>query len=112
MRVVIDANVLLSVALRPSTDPLLEALLARRFLPVTSEALMDELRGVLARPQCIRMLGVQRCRMLLAVIREAALIVTPAQRLAICRDPTDDQVLEAAVEGHVEYIVTGDHDQP
>ncbi|MBM3295750.1 MAG: putative toxin-antitoxin system toxin component, PIN family, partial [Candidatus Aminicenantes bacterium] len=31
-------------------------------------------------------------------------------RLRVCRDPDDDRILEAAVGGHADYVVTGDVD--
>ncbi|MBM3295822.1 MAG: putative toxin-antitoxin system toxin component, PIN family, partial [Candidatus Aminicenantes bacterium] len=32
------------------------------------------------------------------------------RRLRVCRDPDDDRILEAAVGGHADYVVTGDVD--
>jgi len=34
-------------------------------------------------------------------------LVTIAERIAECRDPTDDKFLELAVNGHADLIVTG-----
>jgi predicted nucleic acid-binding protein len=36
--------------------------------------------------------------------------VTPQAVIQACRDPDDNRVLECAVEGHAQYIVTGDRD--
>jgi len=36
--------------------------------------------------------------------------VTPQYRVTICRDPKDDIVLEVAMAGHADFIVTGDND--
>ncbi len=40
----------------------------------------------------------------------AAELVTITQRIAACRDPTDDKFLELAVNGHADLIVSGDGD--
>jgi predicted nucleic acid-binding protein len=32
------------------------------------------------------------------------------RRVSVCRDPDDNRVLECALDGHVEYIITGDKD--
>ena len=37
-------------------------------------------------------------------------LVTIAERVVACRDPTDDKFLELAVNGRAEVIVTGDLD--
>jgi len=36
--------------------------------------------------------------------------VVPARRIGVCRDPNDNMVLEAAVAGQVDAIVSGDED--
>jgi PIN domain-containing protein len=40
----------------------------------------------------------------------AAELVTITERIATCRDPTDDKFLELAVNGHADLIVSGDRD--
>ena len=37
-------------------------------------------------------------------------LVSPARRVKVCRDPKDDMVIEAALAGEAEYVVTGDED--
>ena len=37
-------------------------------------------------------------------------LVPIAERIAVCRDPTDDKFLELAVNGRADLIVTGDND--
>jgi predicted nucleic acid-binding protein len=41
---------------------------------------------------------------------DAAALVTIVERIAVCRDPTDDKFLELAVNGLADYIVSGDAD--
>ncbi len=36
--------------------------------------------------------------------------MTIIEKIAACRDPTDDKFLELAVNGHADAIVSGDHD--
>ena len=110
MRVVLDTNALLSALLGGRTRPILLALLRRRFTLITSDALITELRKVLGRPTWAHLLGTVDCRELLSLIHEAAIHVTPTERLTICRDPTDNAVLEAALAGSADVIVTGDAD--
>jgi len=37
-------------------------------------------------------------------------IQIPKALTAVCRDPEDNMVLECALEGHAQYIVSGDKD--
>ena len=49
-------------------------------------------------------------RLALAKLMAAAELVTITERIAACRDPTDDKFLELAVNGHADLIVSGDSD--
>ncbi len=40
----------------------------------------------------------------------AAVVVTPTETVAICRDPDDDRLIEAALAARADAIVTGDQD--
>ena len=91
MRAVLDTNVFLSALLRGRTTRLLlPALIARRFHLLASETLVAELADV--------------------VIREAATFVTPTRRVTVCRDPEDSALLECALAGRADCLVTGDRD--
>ena len=110
-RAVVDTNVFLSALLGGrGTLPVLEALVARRFSLLTSQPLLDELVALLSRPEWLRILEPARCREVLTVIREAATFVTPRKRLTVCRDPGDNVLLECALVGRADYLVTGDKD--
>jgi uncharacterized protein len=40
----------------------------------------------------------------------SAELVRITERIAACRDPTDDKFLELAVNGHADQIISGDGD--
>jgi uncharacterized protein len=46
----------------------------------------------------------------LARLVAAAELVSITERIAACRDPTDDKFLELAVCGHADFILAGDKD--
>ena len=110
LRAVVDANVLLS-ALRwgRGTRPILDALSTRRFRLIYSEAMFDELAGVLSRPAWRQAVASTDASEWLAIIRDAATFVTPRERITACRDPDDNALLECAV-GHADVLVSGDND--
>lgn len=41
---------------------------------------------------------------------EASILVEVTENITICRDPTDNMVLELAVSGKADVIITGDSD--
>ena len=79
---------------------------------VTSASLLDELARFLARPrlQRIRHYSESEAQLYLVMIQSRAQIVPTTGHLKICRDPTDDELLEAALTGEAEYLVSRDAD--
>jgi putative PIN family toxin of toxin-antitoxin system len=71
---------------------------------------ISELDEVLRRPKFNRYLReVERLLFLAAFIRDSK-IVDLTERVAECRDPKDDRILELAVSGNAVCIVSGDSD--
>jgi uncharacterized protein len=114
MRAVIDTSILVRAVIKPSgsVGPVLTHVRDERYTLVYSEPLRLEYAGVLQRPR-IRM----RYRVTESVIAATlALIVlkgelvVPDQQVTVCRDPKDNMVLEAALAGKVDVIVSGDDD--
>lgn len=108
MRLVADTNVLVS-AVEFLTDPpqWLYRLAAReRGTMLTSDALLEELGDVLARKFSWPDARVAR---VIAEIRDFAEVVEPSERVSdVTDDPSDNRVLEAALAGQADVIVSGD----
>jgi putative PIN family toxin of toxin-antitoxin system len=110
MRVVVDTNVLVSAALRQQSMPGMAALLVeRRGGLLKSIATEQQLFEVVARPRLASLIDPETQAWLRKLIA-AAELVTITERIAGCRDPTDDKFLELAVNGHADLIVSGDGD--
>jgi uncharacterized protein len=75
------------------------------FTLVTSKAIPIELEGVLSRK-----LDWEQSRLTSTIsrIKSISEMVIPRLPIAACSDPDDDRILEAAVEGRAEVIVSGD----
>jgi putative PIN family toxin of toxin-antitoxin system len=74
-----------------------------------SAATEKQLLDVLARPH-IAAVATVSFRENIAVLLAAAEPVEIVERIAACRDPTDDKFLELAVNGRADVIVSGDGD--
>lgn len=113
MDAVLDTNVVISSLISISGPPvdILDAWRERSFVWVTSEELIRELERVLERPHVRKYVRSDEGEEFLRLIRQLARIVLPAQRIDFLTvDPDDNRVLEAAVEGKADYIVSGDSD--
>lgn len=113
MRAVVDTNVFVSAILSRSSPPgrILDAWEGRKFQIVISDELFAELERVMSRPRIIRRVQKPSSQIaeFLSMIRTRAEVVRPQERLDVVQqDPSDNRVLEAAVEGQADYIVSGD----
>ena len=77
---------------------------------VTCEPLLDELRDVLARSDKPFRLSETEADKLINDVRSYVRLVAPTRKVDVCRDPDDNLVIECALAGGTQYIVTGDPD--
>jgi uncharacterized protein len=108
---VLDTNTLVSAFLFPESLPgsALNFVLDRHRLLMSLEV-AAELMEVLARTKFDRFLSQQRREELLIGTIRASDFVVPTTTVTICRDASDNKILELAVEGRGSAIVTGDKD--
>ena len=110
MRFVIDTGVLISAALKADTAPSMAVQRAvRSGVLLKSSATEAESLEVIARPYLAQVIAAP-ARARLVELMQAAELVTVTERIAACRDVKDDKVLELAVNGRADLILTGDAD--
>jgi putative PIN family toxin of toxin-antitoxin system len=107
MRVVADTNVFLSALLFGGLPgEFLDLALRRKFALVTSKALLDELDEKLRAKFAV---SDGDARTIRAKLEASAAVVNPSFSLnAVPDDPDDNCVLECALAGNADYIVSGD----
>jgi putative PIN family toxin of toxin-antitoxin system len=116
LRVVADANVLISAALARSPEApsvlVLDAALDGRVELVTSPLLLREIASVLARPRLRTYLSLDEADRFSADLAvQTVLIADPSGTAqAICRDPHDDYLVALAHAANAQVLVTGDLD--
>lgn len=106
MRVLLDTNVIISAILFGGIPrQTLEAVLIGDLELVTSPALLTELESILVRKFEFRGTAAASVRSEMESIAE---LVEPEEIPPILRDVPDNEVVAAADEGRVNFIVTGD----
>ena len=114
VRALLDANVLVSAAIRPSGPPgqIIAALLTQSFDLILSPGIIEEVQIALTLPKIRKYLREpqEAARWLADIVALADLVQDTGNITGVCRDPADDVVLAAAVEGRADKIVTGDDD--
>jgi len=116
LRVVADANVLISAALARSAQApsvlTLDAALDDRIELITSPLLLQEITTVLARPRLQKYLSAEEALRFITDLAAQTTLVADRSgpHPAVCRDPRDDYLVALATASGAEAIVTGDLD--
>jgi len=109
VRAVIDTNVLISAIFWPGKPKqLLNQVRRGKITFLTSQALLTELKEVLTRADKPFKLSEEEAQRVLASICDLAEVVQPYSMVTQCRDETDNRVLECALDGRADWIITGD----
>lgn len=113
IRAILDTNQLVSMTIRPGgvADQIRRAWQERRFVLLTSPLLLAEFRRVLTYPKLRRLVRLsldEEEALLRLLVEEAEITAGTLQIQVIEADPKDDAVVACAIEGHANYIVSGD----
>jgi putative PIN family toxin of toxin-antitoxin system len=110
----LDTNVWVSAFLKPTGPPgqIVAAWRRDEFTVITSLSQLGEIAEVLGRPRLVRRFRYPHpdAEAFVRLIAARATIVEISGELKICRDPDDDQIVEAAIGGKAQYLVTRDDD--
>ncbi len=92
------------------TLPVLKAWQKGRFQAVVSQELIRELDEVWQRPRLKKHIHPEHAQLLIEQLQWRGLMVKPKTVPPFCRDPKDNPVLAAAIDGCADAIVSGDGD--
>jgi putative PIN family toxin of toxin-antitoxin system len=107
MRVVLDTNIMVSMALGGQVGEINDEWRAGKFLLVVSDEIVSEYLDVLQRPKLH--LKSQTIAVIMGRVYRKAEFISPRERLSnVQPDAKDDKFLEAATAGKVDFIVSGD----
>lgn len=108
VKVVLDTNILISaIGFGGKPRDTLLLVFEDKIMGVISPILLAELQEVIVKKFLKLMYLLPSAEQM---IRRKFLIVRPKKSLHIVRDEDDNRVLEAAIEGKCDYIITGDKD--
>jgi len=116
LRIVLDTNVLLAglVSTRSASQMIVDALNARRFIPLISADVLAEYRRILAHPTVITRYPQLSSRTVAKVLHRLRYlgdeIKTSRVRFEFQRDPLDAKFIELAIAGDATHIITLDDD--
>ncbi|MCM2328223.1 MAG: putative toxin-antitoxin system toxin component, PIN family [Lysobacter sp.] len=107
MRVVFDTNVLVAALVFPGGqgDAALRRVIEGKDQLVLSRAILDEFLEVLGRKFAR---DAEELAHVAVFVSDLATVVAPKRRLRVVKDDPDNRILECALAGRAQAIVTGD----
>lgn len=114
LKVVFDTNIIVSGLIAHSGNPykILEAWRQGDVVLLVSKPIVDEVVSVLQRPffREKRQIGKADVVRIRRALETDTVMVSPQVHLkVVANDPADDRILECALEGGADYLVSGDH---
>jgi uncharacterized protein len=111
VRYVFDTNVIISALLFENSKPAkaLRYALANGEILLSLD-LLEELNEVLSREKFSRYVTSEEREEFLEALIERAVLVEITENIQECRDPKDNNVLELALSGGAQYVISGDRD--
>lgn len=108
LRVVFDSNVYFSAFTHPLGAPfrIWQEAVSRNFILLVSPAILREIAGVFR--EVLQWQEADIVAQIKLVARTAEIISPTVGVRAIAEDPTDDRILECALAGRADLIVSGD----
>lgn len=107
MKVVFDTNILVSALVFPGgrAESALRRIIEGKDQLIISKPILDELLGVLARKFSR---DAEELAHVAVFLSELSIVVKPRRKLAVLADEPDNRILECALSGRADAIVTGD----
>lgn len=109
-RIILDTNILVSALITKGTPPdiLYKMWKDGRFILITSEDQLTELKRVLAYPKLEPYIKVSEAELLLTGIVACATVVQDLPTVEHSPDPADNRIIATALKGQGDLLVTGD----
>ena len=109
LKVVLDTNVLISSIISDGKSrELLKKGIANQYRIITSDLILKELETVLCRPK-FKTRQEEVNRIIHALNKTAHVVAVKTTIKAVKKDPQDDMIIETALDGEAQIIVTGDN---
>jgi putative PIN family toxin of toxin-antitoxin system len=110
VKAVIDTNIWISFLIGKLLASLDDYILDGLLEVVISDEQLEEITTVLRRPKFRKHFSTDDIQEFLSLLYKSARIVEVHHTIKDCRDDKDNFILETAIRGRADYIVTGDKD--
>ena len=109
-KVILDTNLWISFLISKQLNFIDDLLLEGKFKLIFSKELIDEFLNVAKRPKFQRYFSDSNVTELLRLFDKYGKLVDVSSQIKACRDYKDNFLLNLAVDGKADFLITGDDD--
>jgi putative PIN family toxin of toxin-antitoxin system len=109
-KIVIDTNLLISYIIRGGNSPLSTVIKNENHIILASSELIEEYISVLKRPKFQRYFDTVNVDDIMNGFIKLLTLVQVDSTVKLCRDPNDDFIIQLAISGNSDFLITGDKD--
>jgi putative PIN family toxin of toxin-antitoxin system len=109
-KIILDTNLWISFLISKNFLEIDNLVQAENITLIFSNESLEEFIEVVERPKFKKFFSKKDIEKLLDIFDQYAELIKVKSKIDICRDPKDNFLLNLAVDGKVDYLVTGDKD--
>lgn len=110
MKIIIDTNIWISVFINKDYQSFIKKILENDLKIISSFRQLEEISIVLSRPKLKKLINKNLIEEFLLLFLKSVEIVESKVKIKDCRDAKDNFILETAISGQGDFIVTEDND--
>jgi len=110
MRIILDTNIWISYLISKELLWIDNFFKLNDFELLFSDRLLSEFFRVIQRPKIKKYFTKEKLDQLIDRFEDYGTMIEPKSKIQQCRDSNDDFLLELAIDGKADYLVTGDND--
>jgi uncharacterized protein len=110
LRVILDTNILISFLITNQYRKLDNFILSGQIALLFSDELLEEFVSAALRPKFSRFFTKNDIENLIDFFLESGSLIKINSDVHLCRDDKDNFLLNLALDGKADYLITGDHD--
>lgn len=109
-KIIVDTNLWISFLITENYQTFKELIISNNITLLFSSQSMAEFWDVTRRPHFQKLFPLEEVNLLFATIEAYGVKINSTSNIKICRDEKDNFLLNLAVDGKADYLITGDKD--
>ena len=109
-KIILDTNLYISFLISKKLDELVKLIEENLIVILYSDELISEIIRVTSKTKFQKYFTADVYKLLELVFEKYGILIKITSDILICRDPDDNFLLNLAVDGNADYLITGDKD--